>query len=181
MPLMLSLADELGFKVNNFHHAAEAYKIADILAERNISASMGNDGWRREMTAYDGIESSASILETAGGLPIIHGDSRVGIQTLNQQAAKALNAGRRLGLELEDDEAIKWITRNPAIALGVEKYTGTLEIGKMGDVVLWNKDPLSIYAQADLVVIDGVVVHDRSGPTITSSDFDVGTEVEVLP
>lgn len=180
MLLMLALGDELGFEVSSFHHATEAYKIADVLAARGVSASIWADWWGFKLEAYDAVEENASILQLAGGRPIIHSDSPIGIQRLNQEAAKALHAGRRLGLEVSDDVAITWITRNPAIALGIDAQTGTLEPGKMGDVVVWNKDPLSIYAQADLVVVDGTVVHDRARPRETKSDFDVGSSVEVL-
>lgn len=181
MLLMLSLAEELGFDIASFHHATEAYKIADVLGARGVSASVWADWWGFKLEAYDAVEANAAILEVAGGQPIIHSDSPMGIQRLNQEASKALYAGRRLGLDVEPDQALKWITKNPAEALGIADKVGTLEVGKMGDVVLWDRDPLSIYARADLVVIDGVIVHDRSQPRKTMSDFDVGTEVEVIP
>lgn len=180
MLLMLSLAEELGFKISSFHHATEAYKIADVLAERGVSASVWADWWGFKMEAYDAVEANAAILELAGGQPVIHSDSPIGIQRLNQEASKALYAGIRLGLKIDSAKAITWITRNPAVALGIEKETGTLEEGKMGDVVVWNRDPLSIYASADLVIIDGVVVHDRGAARRSKSDFDVGSAVEVL-
>jgi imidazolonepropionase-like amidohydrolase len=178
MLLMLSLGDELGFEVNSFHHAVEAYKIADVLAERGVSASVWADWWGFKIEAYDAVEANAAILEAAGATPVVHSDSPVGIQRLNQEAAKALHAGRRLGLDIDPDQAIAWITKNPAEALGIADETGTLETGKMGDVVLWDRDPLSIYARADLVVVDGVVVFDRGRPGPRASDFDVGTAVE---
>lgn len=177
---MLELGKELGFQVASFHHATEAYKIADVLAREGVAASVWADWWGFKLEAYDAVEENAAMLAAAGGRPIIHSDDPIGIQRLNQEAAKALAAGQRMGLELDADDAITWLTRNPAIALGVEALTGTLEAGKMADVVVWDQDPLSIYARTELVFIDGARVFDRSRPRTTGSDFDVGSEVEVL-
>ena len=102
----------------------------------------------------------------------------IGIQRLNQEAAKALHSGRRAGLDLSEDEAIKWITKNPAKALGIDHEAGTLEVGKMADVVLWDQNPLSMYARAEQVYIDGDLVFDRGRNKPAWSDFEVGTEVE---
>ena len=179
MLLMLALGDELGFRIASFHHATEAYKIADVLAERSVGASVWADWWGFKLEAYDAVEENAAMVAAAGGIPVIHSDSPIGIQRLNQEAAKALFAGRRLGLALSEDEAIRWVTQNPARVLGIDDRTGTLEVGKMADVVVWDRDPLSIYARADLVFVDGVLVHDRSRPFESASDFDVGAEVEV--
>ncbi len=178
MLLMLSLADELGYQVSTFHHAVEAYKIADVLAARGVHAAVWADWWGFKMEAYDATEANAAILHAAGGKPNIHSDSSIGIQRLNQEAAKALAAGRRHGLEISDPEAIRWITSNPAEALGIAKETGTLEAGKMADVVVWDRTPLSIYARTTHVFIDGELVFDRESPGERWSDFLVGSEVE---
>lgn len=178
MLLMIALAKELGYSISSFHHAVEAYKIAPVLAKEGITASVWSDWWGFKLEAYDGIEENAPMLAAAGGWPIIHSDSSIGIQHLNQDAAKALYAGRRLGLALSDDEAITWITRNPARALGVLDRTGTLEAGKMADVVIWDRAPLSMYASAEQVFIDGELVLDRQKARKTWSDFTVGSYVE---
>lgn len=180
MLLMLSLADELGFRVASFHHAVEAYKIADVLAKRGVAASVWSDWWGFKMEAYDAVEANAAMLDAAGGRPVIHSDSPIGIQRLNQDAAKALTAGRRLGLDITRDAALAWVTKNPAEALGIAEMVGTLAPGKMADVVIWDAEPLSIQARAVRVMIDGVTVLDRREPRRTGSDFDVGSEVEVL-
>ncbi len=179
---MVALGRELGFKVSSFHHATEAYKIADVLAAEKISASVWADWWGFKMEAYDGVEENAAIVDAAGGLAIIHSDSPIGVQRLNQDAAKAMYAGRRLGLEIAEDEAMKWITINPAIALGIADRTGSLEPGKMADLVIWDRNPLSIAARAQVVYIDGVQVFRRGEGYDSWSDFDVGTAVqEVSP
>ncbi len=178
MLLMLSLADELGFQVSSFHHAVEAYKLADVLAQRQVGASVWADWWGFKLEAWDSVEENAAMLAAAGGRPIIHSDSEVGIQRLNQEAAKALASGKRLGLQLSEDQAIQWITLNPAWALGVEQLTGSLEVGKMADVVLWDRNPLSIQAAAQLVFVDGILTFDRARPGPSWSDFEVGTPRE---
>lgn len=178
MLLMLALAKELGFRVSSFHHAVEAYKIAPILAKEGVASSIWSDWWGFKLEAYDSVEENAAILEAAGAMPVIHSDSSIGIQRLNQDAAKALHAGLRAGLALGEDRAITWITRNPARALGILEHTGTLEKGKMADVVIWDRSPLSIYAAAEQVFIDGVVVLDRTVPRKVWSDFAVGSAVE---
>lgn len=178
MLLMIELSKELGFHIASFHHAVEAYKIADILAKEHIGASVWADWWGFKIEAYDGIEENAAVVAAAKGLAIVHSDSPVGAQRLNQEAAKALYAGRRAGLALEEKDAIAWITRNPADALGILGSTGTLETGKMADVVLWDRDPFSVYASAERVFIDGVTIHDAKSRESAWSDFEVGTSIE---
>lgn len=171
---MIALSKELGFKISSFHHAVEAYKIADVLAREGIGASMWADWWGFKLEAYDGIEANIAMLAAKGGLAIVHSDSNIFIQRQNQEMAKALYSGRRAGLDLDEGEAIKWITQNPARVLGIYEQTGSLQKGKMADVVLWDKSPFSVYAKAERVFVDGVSVFDRARPGETWSDFEVG-------
>ncbi len=173
MGLMLDLAQSFGFKIRSFHHALEAYKLARRLAEEGAAASTWADWWGFKLEAWDGIPHNAAMLAAAGGRAIIHSDSPDDIRRLNQEAAKAAAAGRELGLPIDDDTALRWITANPAWALGVDHLTGTLEAGKMADVVVWNRHPLSVYARADQVYVDGHLVYDRAKPA-PISDFEVG-------
>ena len=108
-----------------------------------------------------------------------HSDSANGIQRLNQEAAKALFAGRRAGVEISDEQALQWLTLNPAWALGVDDRTGSLEPGKAADIVVWSGDPFSVYSQATLVFIDGELVYDRAGGDRHLSDFDLGLRDEL--
>jgi imidazolonepropionase-like amidohydrolase len=110
----------------------------------------------------------------AGARAIVHSDSPIAIQLLNQSAAKALGAGRAAGVKLEDDDAIKWLTANPAWALGIDDQVGTLEPGKRADVVVWSENPFSVYARAELVYIDGQAVFDRAHVGAPWSDFELG-------
>jgi imidazolonepropionase-like amidohydrolase len=94
---------------------------------------------------------------------------------MNREAAKAMAAGRRSGLDVGPDDAIRWITANPAWILGIDERVGTLEPGKDADLVVWSGDPLSVYAQADLVFIEGELIYDRASPDLLGgSDFELG-------
>ncbi len=178
MLLLISLSKELGFKIASFHHAVEAYKIADVLAREGIGASMWADWWGFKLEAYDAVEANAAMVAAAGGIAIMHSDSPILIQRLNQEAAKALHEGQRLGLKLSEDDALEWVTLNPAKVLGIDQMTGSLAKGKMADAVIWDHNPLSIYARAEKVFIDGALVFDRSAPSKAWSDFETGTEME---
>ena len=191
MLLQLKLAEQFGYEVASFHHAVEAYKIRDVLADRRVAVSTWADWWGFKIEAWDAIEETLALTHMAGGLAVVHSDSARGIQRLNQEAAKALAAGlhARLkpdagapeGTRLDADAALRWVTLNPAIALGIDGETGTLEQGKMADVVLWDRDPLSVYASADLVWVDGHLRHDRANPQPPWSDFEVGLDAGLPP
>jgi imidazolonepropionase-like amidohydrolase len=174
MSIMLDLAETYGFEIRSFHHAVEAYKIADKLAQRGVAASVWADWWGFKAEAFDGIRENAAFVSTAGARAIIHSDSGIGIQRLNQEAAKAMHAGRRVGLEVSDDEALRWITANAAWALGVDDIVGTLEPGKHADIVVWSGDPFSVYSRAEQVFIEGDLVYDRATASAPDNDFEVG-------
>lgn len=174
MSLMMDLAESYGFRIRSFHHAVEAYKIADRLAEHGAAASVWADWWGFKAEAYDGIRENAALVAAAGARAVIHSDSALGIQRLNQEAAKAMYAGRRAGLQISEDEALRWVTANPAWALGVDGTVGTLEPGKQADLVVWDGDPFSVYTKADRVYIEGDLVFDRAHPGPPSSDFELG-------
>ncbi len=173
MRWMIALAGEFGFRIRSFHHAIEAYKIRDILAKEQIAASVWADWWGFKMEAFDTIEENAPLIAAAGGRAIIHSDSSVGIQRLNQEAAKAYYRGLAMGLKLSEDEAIRWVTRNPAWALGIDAYVGTLEVGKYADITIWDGHPLRVYTRTSKVLINGEIVYDRQKPR-PMTDFEIG-------
>ena len=176
---MLDLAREFGFKVAAFHHGVEAYKLADRLAAEGVCGALWADWWGFKMEAFDGIEENLALVDRpANGCAIVHSDSSEGIQRLNQEAAKAMAHGRRVGLDITPEHAIRWLTANPARALGIEAQTGTLEAGKRGDAVVWNGNPFSVYAHAEKVYIDGALLYDRADPSRQPrSDFLLGQGV----
>lgn len=176
MAVMLDMAKEFGFRIAAFHHGVEAYKLADRLAQEGVCGALWADWWGFKLEAYDGIwENLAYVDAPANGCAIVHSDSEEGIQRLNQEAAKAMTRGNRAGLVIPPERAIRWVTSNAARSLGIADRVGTLEPGKAADVVIWNRDPFSVYALADLVYIDGAVAFDRSRPPATPpSDFLLG-------
>jgi len=176
MAAVIDMSKEFGYRVTAFHHGVEAYKIADLLAENGICGALWADWWGFKMEAFDGIQENLAFVDAApNGCAIVHSDSEEGIQRLNQEAAKAIAHGTKVGLSIPPERAIKWLTMNAAKALGILNQTGTLEPGKMGDVVVWNGTPFSVYAQAEHVLIDGALVYDRANPPVKPrSDFMLG-------
>ena len=137
MAIMLDLSREFGFKISAFHHAIEAYKIADLLAANGVCGAEWADWWGSKMEMFDGIQENIALTDKPkGGCAIVHSDSDEGIQRLNQEAAKAMSRGNRIGLNIAPEHAILWVTANPARALGIDPFIGTLELGKMVDVVI---------------------------------------------
>jgi imidazolonepropionase-like amidohydrolase len=175
MAIMLDLAEQYGFHIRSFHHALEAYKLRDRLAKAGTATSTWADWWGFKLEAYDGIPYNAALLHEAGARTIIHSDSSTDVRRLNQEAAKALAAGRELGIALTDEDALAWITKNAAWALGVDDQVGTIAPGKMADLVVWNAHPLSVYARAERVLVDGVIAYERRAEEMPRpSDFEVG-------
>jgi imidazolonepropionase-like amidohydrolase len=176
MSIMLEIAKEFGYKVGTFHHAVEAYKIADLLAEADTCAAIWADWWGFKMEAYDGIRESAAILDAAGACTVMHSDSPIGIQRLTQETAKVMGAAARAGMEIAPERAIQWNTRNAAKSLGILDQTGTLEAGKMADVVIWDGSPFSVYTKAERVYIDGALAYERGNDAVNPlTDFTLGT------
>lgn len=172
----MQLGKEFGFSIRSFHHALEAYKIRDILAEEGVSVSTWADWWGFKMEAYDAVTQNLALVHQAGGRAVVHSDSAIGIQRLNQEAAKAWRSGEEGGIELTADDVLKWITIHPAWSLGIDEVTGSLEDGKRADVVVWTADPFSVYSEARYVFVAGALVYDKDNPP-TWSDFEVGQGV----
>lgn len=178
MAMMIEMSREFNYKITAFHHAVEAYKIADLLADEEICAALWADWWGFKHEAYDMVQANVAIVDQArngSGCAIVHSDDPVGIQHLNQEAAKAMAAGNRAGFDISRAHAIRWITSNPAKAAGILDQTGSIEIGKDADLVLWTGNPFSIYSRAEKVLIDGAIAFDMINPEIQPiTDFDLG-------
>ena len=175
MTNVIAMSKEFGYKVTAFHHAVESYKIADILAKEGICSALWADWYGFKMESYDGIRENIALVDKAGACAIVHSDDANGIQRLNQEAAKAMAAGNRMGLGITPEHAVTWFTLNPAKGLGIADRTGSLEPGKMGDVVLWNASPFSVYARAERVWIDGALLYDWADPDRRPiADFELG-------
>jgi len=178
MALMVDMGKEFGYRTTAFHHAVEAYKIRDILAREGICVATWAQRWGFKMEAYDAVEENAALLHQAGVCVAIHSDEAELAQRLNVEAAVALAAGRRHGIQISQAEAVSWFTSNAARVMGIAERTGSLAPGKDGDVVIWSANPFSIYALAEKVFIDGVLQYDRHDPRYQhQSDFERGQVV----
>jgi len=161
---MLGIAREFDFQIAAIHHAVEAYKVPDQLKAAGTCAAVWPDWWGFKMEAFDGIRESAAFVDAAGGCAVMHSDSPFIGQRLNLEAAKAMAAGRRAGLDIAREKGITWVTSNAARALGLDDRIGRLAPGYNADVVIWSGDPFSVYTKADRVYVDGALAYDRTDP-----------------
>jgi hypothetical protein len=154
--MLLRVAKEFGFKVRTLQHVLEGYKVADELAAAGVGASTFSDWWAYKVEAYDAIPYNAALMTRRGVIVSINSDDAEEATHLNQEAAKSMKFGG-----LTHDEALKLVTINPAIQLGIDKRVGSIEVGKDADLVIYNHDPLSSYAVVQKTLIDGRVLFDR--------------------
>src|SRR3954471_24579932 len=175
MVQMIDIAREFGYKIRAFHHTVEGYKIAELLKANDIGAAEWADWGGFKMEANDSVKANLAITDALGARAMIHSDSALGAQILNQEVAKAMYAGRAAGINITEDQAIKWLTINPAWALALDDKIGSLEVGKNADVVMWSGNPFSVYTRAEKVWIDGAMLFDRSDPAEKwRTDFELG-------
>ena len=154
--MLLRVAKEFGFKVRTFQHVLEGYKVADEIAAAGTGASTFSDWWAYKVEAYDAIPYNAAIMTRRGVVVSINSDDAEEATHLNQEAAKCMKYGG-----LSHDEALKLVTLNPAMQLGIDKRVGSIDVGKDADLVIYNHDPLSAYAAVQKTLIDGRVYFDR--------------------
>jgi imidazolonepropionase-like amidohydrolase len=155
----MALAHEFGYKIRAFHHGLEVYKVADKVAAEGIGLATFADWWGYKMEAWDAIPWNAVMAMRKGVKVAIKSDSNDYIRRLNQEAAKTMRYGGAT-----EEEALKMITINPAWILGVDDKVGSIDVGKDADLVIWDKHPLSVYAKAEKVFIDGTLFFDSSLP-----------------
>ena len=184
MAQMVDMAKEFGYSIAAFHHAVEGYKAAPMLAAENICGVMWADWWGFKQEAFDMVRENLALVDHAQACAIIHSDDPIQVQRLNQEIAKAMSAGNRMGLNISHAKAIGWGTLNAAKSLGLDDRIGSLEVGKNADLVLWSGEPLSVYSHAEKVWIDGALRFDRADASVQpTSDFNLGilTEGEARP
>jgi imidazolonepropionase-like amidohydrolase len=154
--MLISLADEFGFKIKTFQHVLEGYKVAKEIAAHGGGASTFADSWAYKIEAYDAIPYNTAIMVRAGIVVSVNSDSDERARRMNIEAAKAMHWG-----DLTEEQALKLITINPAIQLGVQDRVGSIEVGKDADVAIWNAHPFSVYARVDTTFVDGEIFFDR--------------------
>ena len=172
---MIDISKEFGYRIRAFHHGVEAYKVADVLAREQIGAAVWADWGAFKLEANDAIRANMALIFKAGARTIVHSDDESGIQRLNQEASKGMAAGNAIGVAVSEDDAIKWLTINPAWALDLDSKIGSIEVGKNADVVLWSGDPFSVYSRTEKVWVDGALLFDRADAGERwRTDFEMG-------
>ena len=165
----MALANEFGYKVRAFHHALEAYKVADKIAANGVAIATWPDWWGFKYEAIDGIPWNAVISMHKGVRVALKSDSEDVTRRLNQEAGKIMHYGN-----ISEEDALKMITLNPAWIIGVDDRVGSLDVGKDADITIWNNYPLSSAALADQVLIDGDLYFDRSLPGLGMPHYKEG-------
>jgi imidazolonepropionase-like amidohydrolase len=168
MLMMLRVAEEFGFKITSFEHVQEGYKVAKEMAKHGVAGAGFSDWWGYKMEVIDGIPHNMALMTKKGVLSSINSDSAELMRRLNTEAAKTMKYGG-----LTEDQAMALITINPARHLKVDHLVGSLDVGKSADIVIWNKHPLSTYAVAQKVFIDGEIYFDRDKDLAQRTEKDL--------
>ncbi len=154
--MLMRVAERFGFKVNTFTHILEGYKVADKMAKHGAGASTFSDWWAYKMEVKEAIPYNAAIMHRQGVLVSINSDDAEMARRLNQEAGKVVEYGG-----VTEEEAWKMVTLNPAKLLRVDDRVGSIKTGKDADLVLWDNNPLSVYANAQTTWVDGTPYFDR--------------------
>jgi imidazolonepropionase-like amidohydrolase len=164
--MLINIANEFGFKIKTFQHVLEGYKVAKEIAQHGAGASIFADNWAYKIEAYDAIPYNAAIMTRAGVIVSMNSDSDERARRLNIEAAKAIHYG-----DMTEEEALKLITWNPAVQLGIQDRVGSIEIGKDADLAIWTSHPLSVYARVETTFIDGEIFFDRQQDLARRADL----------
>jgi len=152
---LMRIAEKFGFRVNTFTHILEGYKVADKMKEHGASVSTFSDWWYYKNEVIDAIAYNAAIMQKVGLNVCINSDDAEQARRLNQEAAKSVKYGG-----MSEEDALKMVTLNPAIALHVADKVGSIKVGKDADIVIWSDHPLSIYAKTEKTIVDGIIYFD---------------------
>lgn len=155
--MLMRVAEDFGFRINTFQHVLEGYKVANELANHGAHASTFADMWAYKVEAFDAIPHNMAIMSSRGVVTSVNSDSGERIRRLYQDAAKGMHYGG-----MSETEALKMITLNPAIQIGVDQYVGSIEVGKQADIAIFNNHPFAPDARVEKTLVDGVVYFDRS-------------------
>lgn len=156
--MLMRLAEEFGFRIRTFQHVLEGYKVAPELAKHGAGGSTFSDWWAYKAEAYDAIPYNAALMARAGVLVSLNSDSSELMRRLNLEAAKTVKYGG-----VGDVAALAMVTLNPAKQLGIDHRMGSIEVGKDGDIAVWNAHPLSAYSRCELTLVDGEILFERTG------------------
>ncbi|HEX5743216.1 MAG TPA: amidohydrolase family protein, partial [Flavobacteriaceae bacterium] len=153
--MLMNLTEKFGFNVRTFTHILEGYKVADMMKSHGVGGSTFSDWWAYKYEVKDAIPYNGAIMHEQGVMVAFNSDDAEMSRRLNQEAAKAVKYGG-----VSEEDALKFVTLNPAILLKIDDKVGSLKVGKDADVVLWNEHPLSIYAKPLKTIVDGTLYYD---------------------
>ena len=162
----MRIAEKFGFKINTFTHILEGYKAADKMKAHGAAASTFSDWWSYKLEVQDAIPYNAAIMSKVGLNVAINSDDAEMARRLNQEAAKSVKYGG-----MKEEDALKMVTINPATMLHIQNQTGSIAKGKDADLVLWSDNPLSIYAKAEITMVDGRIYFDRKKDALLRADI----------
>lgn len=155
--MLMKMAEKHGFRINTFTHVLEGYKVADKMKQHGAAGSTFSDWWAYKYEVYEAIPYNGAIMHEQGVNVAFNSDDAEMGRRLNQEAAKAVRFGG-----VSEEEALKFVTLNPAKMLHIDDQVGSIKVGKDADIVLWSDHPLSIYARAEITLIDGIKFFDRA-------------------
>lgn len=153
--MLMKVAEKFNFTINTFTHILEGYKVADKMAEHGVGGSTFSDWWAYKYEVNDAIPYNAAIMHNTGVTVAVNSDDAEMSRRLNQEAAKAIKYGG-----VSEEDALKFVTLNPAKLLHIDNRVGSIKVGKDADVVLWSDNPLSVYAKAEKTIIEGITYFD---------------------
>ena len=153
--MLMKVAEKFNFNVNTYTHILEGYKVADEMKKHGVGASTFSDWWAYKFEVNDAIPYNGPLMHRQGVVVAYNSDNAEMSRRMNQEAAKAVKYGN-----ISEEEAWKFVTLNPAKLLRIDDKVGSIKVGKDADLVLWNNNPLSIYAKAEKTIIEGVVYFD---------------------
>jgi hypothetical protein len=155
--MLLNLGDELGFRVQTLQHVLEGYKVAKEIAAHKTGGSTFSDWWAYKLEAYDAIPYNAALMHSRGVVVSLNSDSEELARRLYLEAAKAMKYGG-----VSEEEALRMVTLNAAIQLGIEKRVGSIDVGKDADLVIFSAHPFSVYTIPETTIIEGEIYFDRN-------------------
>ena len=153
--MLMKVAEKFNFNINTFTHILEGYKVADKMKAHGVGGSTFSDWWAYKYEVNDAIPYNAAIMHNNGVLTAINSDDAEMARRLNQEAAKSIKYG-----DVSEEDALKFVTLNPAKLLHIDDKVGSVKLGKDADLVIWSDHPLSVYAKAEKTIIEGTVYFD---------------------
>jgi imidazolonepropionase-like amidohydrolase len=154
--MLMRVAEDYGFRINTFQHVLEGYKVANEMAKHGAMASTFAESWAYKVEAFDAIPYNMAIMSDRGVTVSVNSDSGERVRRLYQEAAMGMKYG-----DMSENDALKMVTLNPAKQLGVADRVGTLEVGKDGDIAIFNGHPFAPASRVEKTIIDGRIYFDR--------------------